>query len=227
VRFNLKLRLYQFHSSPFCAKVRKILDYKGLSCDLVEVDYIERKELVAASGQSMVPALTFVDGTTLSDSEKIVERLEIAYPEPTLFPPGWRGVHLALARYFDSEFEDLMLRAAMPDLLEARRRDGAECLALFRLIKQRRYGADFCERVIAESAGNARRAAEAMAPLDETLADRPFLTGRIGLADFALYGQLWLLAFSGELKIPSEFANLRAFFLRIDRISFRLDDEVS
>jgi len=220
----LKLRLYQFQSSPFCAKVRKILDYKGLSCEVVEVDYIERKELVAASGQSMVPALTFVDGTTLSDSEKIAERLEIIYPEPTLFPPGWRGVHLALARYFDSEFEDVMVQAAMPDLLEARRREGAERLAMFRFIKQRKYGADFCERVITQSARNMQRAVEAMAPLDESLADRPFLTGRIGLADFALYGQLWLLAFSGELKIPSDFANLRSFFSRIDRISFRLDD---
>ena len=219
----MKLRLYQFHSSPFCAKVRKILDYKGVPCEVVEVDYLERKELVAASGQSMVPALTFADGTTVNDSEKIVERLEMLQPEPTLFPTGWRGVHLALTRYFDREFEDLMLRAAMPDLLEAKRRDGAERLAMFRLLKERKYGAGFCERVCEQSASNMLRAAEAMAPLDETLADRSFLTGRIGLADFALYGQLWRLAFGGELKIPSEFPNLRAFFLRIDRISFGLD----
>ncbi|HEY2663030.1 MAG TPA: glutathione S-transferase family protein [Candidatus Binataceae bacterium] len=219
----MKLRLYQFHLSPFCAKVRKILDYKGLPCELVEVDYIERKELVAASGQAMVPALTFADGTTVNDSEKIVERLEMLQPEPTLFPSGWHGVHRALARYFDTEFEELMLRAAMPDLLEARRRDGAEALAMFRLIKERKYGEGFCERMCAQSEANTRRAAEAMAPLDESLTDRAFLTGRIGLADFALYGQLYLLAFGGELKIPFEFRNLRAFFSRIDRIEFRLD----
>jgi glutathione S-transferase len=62
-----------------------------------------------------------------------------------------------------------------------------------------------------------------LAPLDETLRERAFLLGRIGYADFALYGQLWYLAFTGKLKIPDEFANLRAFFGRMDRITAALD----
>ena len=32
--------LYQFATSPFCAKVRKILDFKGLDYRVVEVDYL-------------------------------------------------------------------------------------------------------------------------------------------------------------------------------------------
>ena len=52
----------------------------------------------------------------------------------------------------------------------------------------------------------------------------PFLTGRIGLADFALYGQLYYLAFTGELKIPAEMKNLRAFFGRVERISSVVED---
>ena len=39
-------RLFQFHTSPFCAKVCKILDYKGIDYEIVEVDYLERKELL-------------------------------------------------------------------------------------------------------------------------------------------------------------------------------------
>ena len=53
----MKATLYQFMTSPFCSKVRKILDYKGIDYQIVEVDYVERKELIAASGQIMVPAL--------------------------------------------------------------------------------------------------------------------------------------------------------------------------
>ena len=53
----MKATLYQFATSPFCSKVRKILDYKGFDYQVVEVDYVERKELIAASGQIMVPAL--------------------------------------------------------------------------------------------------------------------------------------------------------------------------
>jgi glutaredoxin len=53
----MKATLYQFATSPFCSKVRKVLDYKGIDYQIVEVDYVERKELIAASGQIMVPAL--------------------------------------------------------------------------------------------------------------------------------------------------------------------------
>src|SRR5882762_9007207 len=88
------LILYQFATSPFCAKVRKILDFKGLDYRMVEVDYLERKELIIASSQIMVPALTLESGETIVDSYRIAMRLESSYPEPTIFPPEWRGVHL-------------------------------------------------------------------------------------------------------------------------------------
>ena len=42
-------KLYQFLGSPFCSKVRKILDYKGVEYQVVEVDYVERKELMLAA----------------------------------------------------------------------------------------------------------------------------------------------------------------------------------
>jgi len=84
------MRLYQFATSPFCAKVRKILDYKGLDYETVEVDYVERKELVLASGQLMVPALTLDRGETLVDSNRSALVLEEHYPEPTIFPRAWQ-----------------------------------------------------------------------------------------------------------------------------------------
>ena len=96
------LTLYQFATSPFCNKVRKILDFKGLDYRSVEVDYLERKELVVASNQVMVPALTLESGETIVDSDRIAALLDELYPDPTIFPPEWRGVHLALAAGFDT-----------------------------------------------------------------------------------------------------------------------------
>ena len=57
----------------------------------------------------------------------------------------------------------------------------------------------------------------------------PFGTaiGRIGLADFSLYGQLFYFAFTGEMKIPAEMKNLRAFFDRMDRISSAIEESDS
>ena|ERR1700722_14123357 len=217
------LTLYQFATSPFCAKVRKIMDFKGLDYRIVEVDYLERKELVVASGQLMVPALTLEHGETIIDSDRIAVRLEELYPEPTIFPPEWRGVHLALAAYFDGAFEDVLFRAALPDEISHYARHGHDREAFYRLIRERKYGVGFCDEAIANHTAHWAHALELMAPIDETLNHRAFLLGRIGYADFALYGQLSYFAITGTLKIPAEMENLRAFYGRMDRISATLD----
>jgi glutathione S-transferase len=217
------MRLYQFATSPFCAKVRKILDFKGIDYETVEVDYVERKELVMATGQMMVPALTLDDGEPLVDSERIAVALEERHPEPTLFPRAWRGVHQALARYFDTELEDALFRAAVPYELAHYRRQGADHEALWRLIRERKYGAGFVEQTLREHAARLTRAHDLLVPLEDSLADRAFILGRIGYADFALYGQLTYFALSGPLRIPPSLPNLRAFFERMSRISAALE----
>jgi glutathione S-transferase len=217
----MKARLLQFFTSPFCAKVRKILDYKGVDYETLEVDYLERKELLTASGQIMVPALTLESGETIVDSDRIAMRLEELYPEPTIFPPGQRGLHLALARYIDTAVEDALFRVAVPDELEYFRRQGAEREAMWRLIRERKYGEGFVDRMGRELESNWKIAAAALAPFEEQLGAGigAFLTGRIGLADFSLYGQLHLTGFTGEPKLPHSMPNLRAFYGRMDRIT--------
>jgi len=217
-------KLYQFHGSPFCAKVRKLLAFKGVEFEVVEVDYLERKELVLASGQMMVPALTLESGETIVDSARIAMRLEELFPEPSIFPQGWRGVHIALADYIDNQLEEAVYAVALADELAHYRRQGVDREALWRLIRERKFGAGFVDRTIANTAANWERARIGLAPFEEQLAKLPFLTGRIGLADFSLYGQLFYFAFTGEMKIPAEMKNLRAFFDRVDRISSAIEE---
>jgi glutathione S-transferase len=217
----MKARLFQFHTSPFCSKVRKILDYKGVDYEIVEVDYLERKELLTASGQIFVPALTPASGETIADSDRIAMRLEELYPEPTIFPPGQRGLHLALARYLDTAVEDALFRVAVPDELGYFRCLGAERESMWRLIRERKYGDGFVDRMGQEIESNWNIATQVLAPFEEQLGAGvgAFLTGRIGLADFSLYGQLHLMGFTGELKLPKSMPHLRAFYGRMDRIS--------
>jgi glutathione S-transferase len=216
----MKARLFQFLTSPFCAKVRKILDYKGLDYETIGVDYLERKELITASGQIMVPVLT-LESETIVDSARIAKRLEELFPEPTIFPPGQRGLHLALASYIDTAVEDALFRVAVPDELAYFHRQGAEREAMWRLIRERKYGEGFVDRMGRELEANWKIAAEVLAPFEEQLGagTGAFLTGRIGLADFSLYGQLHLMGLTGELKLPESMPNLRAFYGRMDRIS--------
>jgi glutathione S-transferase len=217
------LTLYQFATSPFCAKVRKILDYKGLAYEIAEVDYLERKELLIASGQLMVPALTLDSGVTIVDSDAIAADLEDQFPEPTIFPPGWRGVHLALARYFDTELEQAIFRATLPFQLQHYARQGRDREGFYRMVRDRGNGAGFCNQMIRDHQANLARAHQILAPLEDTYGDRAFLFGRIGYADFALYGQLRSLVANGKLALPDAFEGLHAFYGRMDRISAKLD----
>ena len=212
-------KLYQFLSSPFCAKIRKILDFKNVDYEVIEVDFLERKELLIASNQLMVPALTLDSGETIVDSARIALRLEELYPEPTLLPPSWSGVHRVLAEYIDNQLEDVLFRASMPDKVEFFRKQGRDREALWRMIRDRKYGAGFVDGCIANHREHLERARQALIPFEETLSDRAFLVGRIGLADFALYGQLFNLALGGEVKIPADLKGVREFYGRMDRIS--------
>ena len=212
-------RLYQFATSPFCAKVRKILDYKGLDYATIDVDYLERKELLVASGQLMVPALTMESGETLTDSDAIASALETRFPDPTIFPNGWRGVHLGLARYFDTELEDVLFRAALPFVLQHYARQGRDREAFYRLLRERKYGAGFCDQMVRDHREYRERAFQTLAPLDDAFAERAFLCGRIGYADFALYGQLIYLNLSPDFALLEAFQGLHAFYGRMARIS--------
>jgi len=216
-----KARLFQFLPSPFCAKVRKILEYKGVEFEVVEVDYLERKELVVASGQVQVPVLTLAGGETIVDSGRIAMRLEELFPEPTILPPSWRGMHIALTRYIESEVEEAIFRVKLPDTMEYWRARGADRLAMWRYVRERRYGPGFCDRMVRERDANWEHMREVLVPFEHSLGERPFLFRTIGLADFALYGALHSLAFTGELKIPGP--ALRAFFGRVDRITASLE----
>lgn len=212
-------KLYQFLTSPFCAKVRKVLDFKDVDYEIVEVDYLERKELLIASGQLMVPVLALASGETIADSARIVRRLEELYPEPTVLPSSWSGMHQVLADYIDTQLEDALFGASIPDKVAFFRRQGRDREALWRMVRERKYGAGFVDKMITEHGAQQGRARQALLPFEQALSDRAFLLGRIGVADFALYGQLYSLAFTGELKISAELRNLRMFFGRMDRIS--------
>lgn len=227
----MKATLYQFATSPFCSKVRKILDYKGLDYQVVEVDYVERKELIAASGQIMVPALRLenVGGEgggveSIVDSDRIALRLEELCPEPTILPARSRGLHLALTRHIDSQVEEALFCAALPEEEKYFARQGADRLAMFRFIRERKYGAGFCDRMEREHEANMVRVGEVLAPFEMALEHGAFLLGSPGLADFALYGQLHFLALGGALRIPLELPRLREFYGRVDRITASLEE---
>ena len=80
----MQLTLYQFEECPYCAKVRAVLDGKGLRYEKVNVarnrEDILRKKLAEKSGVLTVPVLKVTDENGkeeyIGESEKIIEFLE-------------------------------------------------------------------------------------------------------------------------------------------------------
>ncbi len=95
--------LWQFTSSHFNEKARWALDYK-------RVPHIRHSLIpgfhvpVVMTGKTHVPVLK-LNGKAISDSSRIIEALEGAYPEPPLYPadPDERRRALELEDYFDEE----------------------------------------------------------------------------------------------------------------------------
>lgn len=75
------IKLYQFESCPFCAKVRKKLNKLDLEYEKIEVpkDKSKRTTIKELSGQLKVPVLQDSDGTVVNDSSQINDYLEETY----------------------------------------------------------------------------------------------------------------------------------------------------
>jgi glutathione S-transferase len=97
--------LWQFTSSHFNEKARWALDFKRvphIRYSLIpgfHVPVVKRM-----TGKTHVPVLK-LNGTAITDSSRIIEALERAYPEPALYPadPEQRRSALELEDFFDEE----------------------------------------------------------------------------------------------------------------------------
>jgi glutathione S-transferase len=82
--------LYQFTLSPYCIKVRRILEYKRLDYRTVEINPFNRRSVVRVSGQKRVPVLVESDASrgrkVVSDSTAIARYLDEVCPDPPVYP---------------------------------------------------------------------------------------------------------------------------------------------
>ncbi len=86
--------LHQWEISPFCGKVRRILDFKGLDYQIKEYNGWRVLAAGRLSPAGKLPVLEY-DGELIQDSSCIAAFLEARHPEPPLFPKGGRDAHLA------------------------------------------------------------------------------------------------------------------------------------
>jgi glutathione S-transferase len=96
------MRLFDWGPSPFCMKVRAILEYKKIEYERVMVLGAPLYELWRRGKIGKVPALD-LDGTLICDSTDIAHELERRYPQPAILPASARerGLCHALEEWAD------------------------------------------------------------------------------------------------------------------------------
>lgn len=127
------MKLFTFATSPYARKVRMVLEYKGLECEMVERCYsLDRKpDLREASERAEVPVLVLDDGRPIVDSTIICEYLEDAHPNPPLFPVDpferarMRAIEDLCDRTFDANVFGYFLAVVRSSASEAEAMKGA------------------------------------------------------------------------------------------------------
>ena len=77
--------LHQWVISPFCGKVRRILEHKGLAYDVVDYNGLRARKAKGLSPAGKLPVLDH-DGERIQDSSDIAAFLERKHPERPIFP---------------------------------------------------------------------------------------------------------------------------------------------
>lgn len=77
--------LYEFEISPFCDKIRRVLNVKGVPFRTREVKLAEAGRLKHISPTGKFPAIDH-DGRIVADSTEIARYLDSRFPEPALIP---------------------------------------------------------------------------------------------------------------------------------------------
>lgn len=102
------ITLYDADRCPYCARVRVVLDEKGVEWEAVAIDLADRPAwLYEKNPAGKVPVLE-EDGLVLPESSVIMEYLDERYPEPALLPadPAERAIARVWIELFEKHFAD-------------------------------------------------------------------------------------------------------------------------
>ncbi len=99
--------MIRVHRIPFSTNVERVAlacGVKGVEVEWVDHDPSDRAALVALSGQPLTPVAEFGE-EVVTDSPQILERLEVARPDPPLYPRD--AAALARVRIFVEWFNEV------------------------------------------------------------------------------------------------------------------------
>jgi len=206
------LTLYQEPFSHWCTKVRKILNHKGIKHEIRNVAYHDKRELIEATGQDYVPAI--VDNGKIITYPDIPDYLEAMEPNPTIYPNGTRALAKAIENWAHHRVEEIIWRYIVTDFPKTFK-DDVERWVFVELQERARGPLEVLEARKPVFKADVDTHLEIV---DGMLKDRKFLlTDAPSLGDFAMFGAIYPLEYSGN-ELPRQFRNLQAWYNLIDKV---------
>ncbi len=207
--------LYDEVYSPYCAKVRKLMEYKGIPYRTIPVPYHNKTRLLKETGQDYVPFLR--DGLRGVPWTEAVDYLEKLRPDPSAYPDGLRTACKLLEAWEYDWFEDRYWALVAP-FLERKFSDPVERWN-FTEMWERAYGP--FEAIRSDPRARWADLAPALTILERGLREHPFLIASQPTAfDFAMYGDFHAGEYAG-VPWPRAHPRLRTWYRRVGRLGQR------
>lgn len=214
LREPLLPELLHHSMSPFCRKVRVVLDEKGFSFTLRAENVMQKREaFLALNPAGLVPVLIEEDGRAFADSRAIVEYLQDVRAEPDMF--GATPTDRAETRRLVAWFDEKMYAEVTRNIVEEK------------IFKWRQQRGQPDSKVLAAALADLRIHLRYI----EHLVNRRFwLAGeKFGLADIAAATQVSCIDYVGDISW-SAWSSAREWYARVkSRPSFRpiLEDRIA
>ncbi|MGI8423775.1 MAG: glutathione S-transferase C-terminal domain-containing protein [Chloroflexota bacterium] len=211
--------------SPYCISIRKALQSAGAPFTIYDTSLGRREavmELTDAAyyvvpvvvDASRDPAIVVYEGR---DEGTDVARYVDARFDLGLFPADREGLQDILVQYIENQAEDVAFRLDDAFLIPSVA-DPIERGTLIRH-KERKFGRGSVDQWRAQAPELLARLVEVLAPLDTTLSRDPYLLGdRPTFADYALYGVLGNLTYTGDNVIPAVVKHILRWHAHLDAL---------
>lgn len=198
--------LYGLDLSHYVVKAKRILAYKRVAYEYEYAPYHDRQDLLAVSGQDYVPYLLWEDeGVRWMDIPDFLERKA---PTPTLYPDGSRNLARIVEHWAHEVVEEMAWRVVAPDARKTFKEPREAWV--FEELQMRKRG-DLDEMAL-QKPKHLKALAATLQPVEGRLAESPYVLGaQPSLADFALYGALHCLPYTGN-EIPRDLPHVRKWF---------------
>ena len=214
--------------SPFCISIRKALEAGDAAFTLMDTGLGDREEIVELTSGAYyhVPVIVDADRSPAvvvyesRDDATEVARYADAKFGLGIFPDDQEGLNDLLVRYVESEIEDVAFR--LDDAFLIPKMEDLVKRTMLRRYKERKFGKGCIDQWREQAPQLMAKLTDLLQPLDRILARKAFLLGeRPVYADYALYGVLGNLIYTGDNEIPREVKNVLRWHTQLSETKLR------